>query len=167
MLQAYNYLAKKVNSQVVIKNRIESLFLEVVPKIDELLKLQNGDEVDENIFDDLVAISNKIDKLKNFLSMKKNSVLISNILQIAVYHQELELAKISVAPSETKIQKVKKLLLWVEIHKYWMFSAAGGINADIEVTRKASSELVKELKKRGLITKDEIGKATVNFKLNL
>ena len=86
---------------------------------------------------------------------------------MAVYYQELELAKISVAPSDAKIEKVNKLLEWSEIHKYWMFSAAGGINADMEVTKKASENLVKELKKRGLITKNEIGKAKENFTLSI
>ena len=86
---------------------------------------------------------------------------------MAVYYQELELAKISVASSDTTMQKVNKLVEWVEMHKYWLFSAAGGLNAEIEVTRKASKNLVKELKKRGLITKDEIGKAKEDFTLSI
>ena len=86
---------------------------------------------------------------------------------MAVYHQELELAKISVASSDTTMQKVNKLVEWVEMHKYWLFSAAGGLNAEIEVTRKTSKNLVKELKKRGLITKDEIGKAKEDFTLSI
>ena len=72
-------------------------------------------------------------------------------MTISVYFQELELAKISVAPSDTTMQKVNKLLEWIEMHKYWLFSAAGGINAEIETTKKASKNLVKELKKRGIM----------------
>ena len=86
---------------------------------------------------------------------------------MAVYCQELELAKISVASSDTVMQKVNKLVEWVEMHKYWLFSAAGGLNAEIEVTRKASKNLIKELKKRGLITKDEIGKEKEDFTLSI
>ena len=48
-----------------------------------------------------------------------------------------------------------------------MFSAAGGLNADIEVTKKASKPLVAELKKRKLITKNEIGNAKEDFKLSI
>ena len=87
-------------------------------------------------------------------------------MAISVYFQELELAKISVAPSDTTIQKVNKLAEWVEIHKYWLFSVAGGLNAEIETIKKASRNLVRELKKRGLITKDEIGRAKENFRLS-
>ena len=65
------------------------------------------------------------------------------------------------------MQKVNKLLEWVEMHKYWMFSAAGGLNVDIEVTKKASKSLVAELKKRNLITKNEIGSTKENFKLSI
>ena len=101
------------------------------------------------------------------MSSKKHKMFLDNILQISIYFQELELAKISVAPSDTKIQKVNKLLEWVEMHKYWMFSAAGGINADIEVTKKASKALIAELKKRNLITKNEIGNAKENFTLSI
>jgi motility accessory factor len=85
---------------------------------------------------------------------------------ISVYFQELELAKISVAPSDTTMQKVNKLAEWVEIHKYWLFSVAGGLNAEIETIKKASRNLVRELKKRGLITKNEIGQAKENFRLS-
>ena len=87
-------------------------------------------------------------------------------MAISVYFQELELAKISVAPSDTTIQKVNKLAEWVEIHKYWLFSVAGGLNAEIETIKKASRNLVRELTKRGLITKDEIGRAKENFRLS-
>ena len=64
------------------------------------------------------------------------------------------------------MQKVNKLAEWVEIHKYWLFSVAGGLNAEIETIKKASRNLVRELKKRGLITKDEIGRAKENFRLS-
>jgi motility accessory factor len=48
-----------------------------------------------------------------------------------------------------------------------MFSAAGGLNADIEVTKKASKPLVTELKKRKLITKNDIGSVKENFTLSI
>ena len=138
-----------------------------MPKIDELIAKKEIGEVSEKMFSKLVKITSKLDKLKTYISSKKHKMFLDNILQISIYFQELELAKISVAPSDTKIQKVNKLLEWVEMHKYWMFSAAGGINADIEVTKKASKALIAELKKRNLITKNEIGNAKENFTLSI
>ena len=166
LLKAYNFLIKKITIQNLAKDRIEAVFLELVPKIDEMIKLRDENKISENLFNKLVKIVNKIDRLKTFLSAKKFTLFIENVIQMAIYHQELELAKISVAPSDTKIQKVNKLLEWIEIHKYWLFSAAGGLNADIEVTKKASKNLVRELKKRGLIAKNEIGKPKEDFNLS-
>ena len=167
LMVAYKYIVKKIGMQTMAKEKIEKVFLEIVPKIDGIMRLRDSDKITENLLNDLLKITSKIDKIKNFLVQKRFKSSVENILQMAVYHQELELAKISVAPSDTTMQKVNKLVEWVEMHKYWLFSAAGGLNAEIEVTRKASKNLVKELKKRGLITKDEIGKAKEDFTLSI
>ena len=167
LLKAYKFIVKKVQAQNKVKQRIEKTFLELVPKIDAIIKIKDEGKADESLFDPLVKIIDKIDKLKNYISGQNLKKYIENVLQIAVYHQELELAKISVAPSDTKIEKVNKLLEWVEMHKYWMFSAAGGINADMEVTKKASENLVKELKKRGLIETSQIAEVKEEFKLSI
>lgn len=167
LMVAYKYIVKKIGMQTMAKEKIEKVFLEIVPKIDGIMRLRDSDKITENLLNDLLKITSKIDKIKNFLVQKRFKSSVENILQMAVYYQELELAKISVAPSDTVMQKVNKLVEWVEMHKYWLFSAAGGLNAEIEVTRKASKNLVKELKKRGLITKDEIGKAKEDFTLSI
>ena len=167
LLKAYEVIKTKVKIQSQVKHQIEKVFLDVVPSIDKLLKLNNENKITEKHFNELLKITKKIDKLKDVIAKKGYQKYIENVIQISVYYQELELAKISVAPSDTKIQKVNKLLEWVEMHKYWMFSAAGGLNADIEVTKKASKPLVAELKKRKLITKNEIGNAKENFKLSI
>ena len=164
---AYKYIVKKTGMQTMAKEKIEKVFLEIVPKIDDIMRLRDSDKITENLLNDLLKITDKIDKTKNFLVQKRFKSSVENILQMAVYYQELELAKISVASSDTVMQKVNKLVEWVEMHKYWLFSAAGGLNAEIEVTRKASKNLVKELKKRGLIIKNEIGKAKENFTLSI
>lgn len=167
LMVAYKYIVKKIGMQTMAKEKIEKVFLEIVPKIDDIMRLRDSDKITENLLNDLLKITDKIDKIKNFLVQKRFKSSVENILQMAVYYQELELAKISVASSDTVMQKVNKLVEWVEMHKYWLFSAAGGLNAEIEVTRKASKNLVKELKKRGLITKDEIGKAKEDFTLSI
>ena len=167
LMVAYKYIVKKIGMQTMAKEKIEKVFLEIVPKIDDIMRLRDSDKITENLLNDLLKITDKIDKTKNFLVQKRFKSSVENILQMAVYYQELELAKISVASSDTTMQKVNKLVEWIEMHKYWLFSAAGGLNAEIEVTRKASKNLVKELKKRGLITKDEIGKAKEDFTLSI
>ena len=166
MLKAYKVLVKKLSFENEAKRIIEETFLEVVPKIDEISKLRDEGKLSEKHFHKLVKISNRIDKAKDAISKPKFKPFIENIVAISVYFQELELAKISVAPSDTTMQKVNKLIEWIEMHKYWLFSVAGGLNAEIETIKKASRNLVRELKKRGLITKNEIGQAKENFRLS-
>lgn len=167
LLKSYKIILNRIKIQEIVKNKVEKEFLKITPKIDKIIKLRDENKITQDLFPRLVAISIAIDKVKDFISRKKYRAETDNIIAISVYYQELELAKIAVAPSNTTIEKVNKLIEWIEIHKYWLFSVAGGLNAEIEVTKKASKNLVKELKKRGLITKDEIGKAKEDFTLSI
>jgi hypothetical protein len=65
-------------------------------------------------------------------------------------HQEMELAKIQVAPSDTEIEKKAKLIDWIMKHKYWLFELAGTINAERIAIKRAIPNLENELKKRNL-----------------
>ncbi|WP_148821485.1 6-hydroxymethylpterin diphosphokinase MptE-like protein [Campylobacter concisus] len=155
LLKAYEVIQNKIRVQTQAKEKIEKVFLELTPKIDNFMILRDKGEINTKHFKELVGISNKIDKLKNCISHKKYMRYIENIFVISTYHQELELAKVSVAPSDTDEEKTNKLVEWIEFHKYWLFSAAGGINADIETTKEASKPLIKELKKRGIFPKKD------------
>lgn len=155
LLKAYEVIQNKIRVQTQAKEKIEKVFLELTPKIDNFMLLRDKNEIDTKHFKQLVGISNKIDNLKNCISHKKYMRYIENIFAISTYYQELELAKVSVAPSDTDEEKTNKLVEWIEFHKYWLFSAAGGINADIETTKEASKPLIKELKKRGIFPKKD------------
>lgn len=155
LLKAYEVIQNKIRVQTQAKEKIEKVFLELTPKIDNFMLLRDKGEINTKHFKELVGISNKIDKLKNCISHKKYMRYIENIFAISTYYQELELAKVSVAPSDTDEEKTNKLVEWIEFHKYWLFSAAGGINADIETTKEASKPLIKELKKRGIFPKKD------------
>lgn len=153
LLKAYGFIQKKLEALQLVKDKVESIFLQVAPQIDDIIKLRDDDKLDENIFNKLVAITKKIDKAKDYIGLAKFKKYIENIVSISIYYQELELAKIAVAPSDTPMQKVNKLVEWVEIHKYWLFSVAGGLDADIQTTKKASINLINELKKREIFPK--------------
>ena len=155
LLKAYEVIQNKIRVQTQAKEKIEKVFLELTPKIDNFTILRDKGEINTKYFKELVGISNKIDKLKNCISHKKYMRYIENIFAISTYYQELELAKVSVAPSDTDEEKTNKLVEWIEFHKYWLFSAAGGINADIETTKEASKPLIEELKKRGIFPKED------------
>lgn len=155
MLKAYKAIQCKIVTQELVKKKIEDTFLEITPQVDKLVQLKSDGKINEKHYSELLKITKKIDKVKNFISKKKHLKYIENIFQISVFYQELELAKISVAPSDTAKEKIDKLLEWSEIHKYWLFSVAGGFNADIQTTKKASRKLINELKKRGIFPKED------------
>ena len=155
LIKAYEVIQEKIRIQTQAKEEIEKVFLEITPKVDYFISLRDKGEINEKHFNQLIKISNKIDRLKNTISKRKYMRFIENVFVISTYYQELELAKVSVAPSDTNEEKTNKLVEWVEFHKYWLFSAAGGINADIETTKEASKPLIKELKKRGIFPKED------------
>ena len=155
LIKAYEVIQEKIRVQTQAKEEIEKVFLEITPKVDYFISLRDKGEINEKHFNQLIKISNKIDRLKNTISKRKYMRFIENVFVISTYYQELELAKVSVAPSDTNEEKTNKLVEWVEFHKYWLFSAAGGINADIETTKEASKPLINELKKRGIFPKED------------
>ena len=155
MLKAYKVIQEKIKMQTFLKKELEKVFLEVTPRIDELNLLREQDKITQKHFDELLKIVKKVDKAKDFISKRKYMKYIQNVFMISVFYQELELAKISVAPSDTNKEKIDKLFEWANAHKYWLFSAAGGINADIETTKEASKPLINELKKRGIFPKED------------
>ncbi|MBR8462250.1 motility associated factor glycosyltransferase family protein [Campylobacter sp. faydin G-105] len=165
LIKAYNFIAKKIEIQERVKNETEKVFLQIVNDIDDIIKMRDDGKITEKLFPRLIKISKKIDNIKNVISKARYKTYIENIVTISVFFQELELAKISVAPSDTNLQKTNKLVEWVEIHKYWLFSVAGGLNAEIQITRQAAKPLIKELKKRGIMPDISLGKSKDNFKL--
>ncbi|WP_260173361.1 motility associated factor glycosyltransferase family protein [Campylobacter sp. 19-13652] len=151
LMQAYKRIQKKVATQRVVKQRIEDIFLDVAPHIDEMIALKEQGKVSVKHFSKLLTISKKIDKVKAMVIKDSLRKYIENIVQISIFYQELELAKIALAPSDTAEEKTDKLLEWVIVHKYWLFSIAGGLNADIETTVKASQNLKRAMKVRGIL----------------
>lgn len=151
LMQAYRKIQKKVSTQKMVKQKIEEIFLDVAPRIDEMIELKKQDKISTKHFNKLLSISKKIDKVKFIITKDSLRKYIENIVQISIFYQELDLAKIALAPSETTQEKTNKLLDWVIVHKYWLFSIAGGLNADIQTTVKASKNLKKSMKKYGIL----------------
>lgn len=151
LLKAYSRLATKVKLQRQAKQKIEKVFLKLAPKIDKFIEIKNSGNISEKYFKELSKITEQIDKAKEIVHQQKYKEYIENVVQISIFYQELDLAEIALAPSETNLEKTKKLIEWIIVHKYWLFSVAGGINADIETTVLASENLKNELQSRGLL----------------
>jgi len=117
-----------------LKNTKE-LFLEVAKYCEELEK--NGmDEVD---FDYSMRLSDKIESIKKLLTDGEFADFFSSVATAFIVHQEMEIAKIVVRDIKNEQEKKEKLVDWIKIHKFWLFSFAGCLQAvQTAMNRKGS-----------------------------
>jgi hypothetical protein len=149
--KAYKKLQEILTYGEKLQKRIEKTFLKVAKECEKLEKLNEEKKLEEIDYDYLIKLSNEIDKIKTKLETKKFYRMFGETIQSELIHQEMELAKIQVAPSDTEIEKKAKLIDWIMKHKYWLFSIAGTINAQRIVITRSLPTLEKELKKRNLL----------------
>lgn len=130
-----------------LQKKIEKLFLNIVQEIEEIEKLKSLDQGDLINYENLLKISDKIDKIKDEIESNEFTQMYSTTCQALIFHQELEFAKIALRPSNSDEEKKQKLIEWVIAHRYWLFSIAGMLNAQIDTINKARVFLDEELKK--------------------
>lgn len=130
--------------------KVEKLFLEIAPQIDnfELLLLENKEnEID---YDKIAKMIKDIDVIKDEVESKKFTKYCTDATQAYIYTQELNLAKIAVEIANNDDEKRNKMLRWVIAHKYWLFTLAGGLQSQInamETTEKNMLDFFESLDK--------------------
>jgi len=125
-------LAKKQTDHMIeygstLKKEIEELFLKVTKECEHIDSIDKKD-VDYN---SILKLIDEIDEIKVEVESLEFSKMYIDTVQSYIYHQELNLAKLMVENSKTDEEKKDKLIKWLQIHKYWLFSLAGGINAQL------------------------------------
>lgn len=111
------------------KSQIEGLFLKVVGKTEELEKLKNENRLEEFDFSSLDGIFDEIEKIKELFVDKKFMTMFNEATQAFIFHQEMELAKITTIYTKDEITQKSKKLDWLFTHKAWLFSLAGCLDA--------------------------------------
>ncbi|MEA1955650.1 MAG: 6-hydroxymethylpterin diphosphokinase MptE-like protein [Campylobacterota bacterium] len=112
---------------VKLKKEVEELFLKVTKK-NELIEEQAREDVD---YEELLTLIEEIDVIKAEVESDEFSKMFTDTVQSYIFHQELNIAKLMVENSQTDEQKKEKLIKWAKIHQYWLFSLAGGIEAQL------------------------------------
>ena len=130
-------VAKKQTEHMVeygttLKKEVEELFLKVAKECEHIDTIDKKD-VD---YDKLLQLIEEIDEIKAKIETLEFSKMYIDTVQSYIYHQELNLAKLMVENSKTDEQKKDKLIKWLKIHKYWLFSLAGGINAQLFAVKR-------------------------------
>jgi len=124
-----------------IKSEVESVFLDVMEKIENLEKLNKEKDLEKIDFDELTNTISKIDKIKDILETDKVLLKFNNITNPLIVSAELELARIMVRNSEKEIEKKVKLIDWIYEHKSWLFFLAGAIENIIFIIEKNLKEV--------------------------
>ena len=117
--------------------KTKELFLEVAKYCEELDK--NEVNIDNIDFDYSMKLSDKIEDIKKSLTDGDFADFFSSVATAFIVHQEMEIAKIVVRDVRNDIEKKQKLVDWIKIHKFWLFSFAGCLEAvQVAMKRKGS-----------------------------
>lgn len=120
------------------KKMVEKLFLRVVKMTEELERLNRANKLEKINFAKMDKLLEEIDDVKNLFQEDIFIKCFIDAVQSYIVHQELEFAKIAVRPVQTLIEKQVKQIDWLYAHKFWLFSLAGGMNATLEITKRAA-----------------------------
>lgn len=111
------------------KAKIEALFLEVAGICDELERLNKEQKLEEIDFKKIDLVLDKIEKIKGLFKSQKFLQIFNEATQSYIFHQEMELTKITTKIANDEISKKAKKLDWLFAHKTWLFSLAGCMDA--------------------------------------
>lgn len=120
------------------KKLVEKLFLRVVKMTEELERLNRENKLEKINFAKMDKLLEEIDDVKNFFLEDTFIKVFIDAVQSYIVHQELEFAKIVVRPVHTLTEKQVKQIDWLYQHKFWLFSLAGGMDATLEVAKRAA-----------------------------
>lgn len=111
------------------KAKIEKLFLRVAELCDELERLNKAEKLQDFDFKKLDDILEPIEKIKGLFKSPKFLQMFNEATQSYIFHQEMELVKITTKIAQDDIAKKAKKLEWLYAHKTWLFYLAGCIDA--------------------------------------
>ncbi len=148
---AYDKTQEIIDYGLEFKEEIEALFLDIVQEIERLEKLNEANELETIEYDTLITLSERIDQIKEKVESLEFSKMYTDTVQSYIFHQELELAKIVVKNTESDIEKKAKLIEWIIAHRYWLFSLAGGIEAQLTAITRGRPPLLEECHKKELL----------------
>ena len=107
------------------KAKIEALFLEVAGLCEALESANKEGKLEEFDFKRLDSTLESIEKIKGLFKSQKFLQIFNEATQSYIFHQEMELVKITTKIANDEISQKAKKLEWLFAHKMWLFSLAG------------------------------------------
>lgn len=128
------------------QKKIEKIFLKVAKFCDELEKLNDEQKLEKINYKKMDALSQEIEEIKLFFKEEMFHSLFVDALQSYIFHQELDIARVLVQNAENEMQRRAKQIELIFLHKYWLFSLAGGIANVLGAIKLAKEEWKKNKK---------------------
>ena len=123
------------------KERIEAVFLQVAEALEELETLNEQERLEEVDFEKLNHVIQAIEEVKKMFEEPRFKVMFHDMVQAQIMHQELELVRIKVSPTEDENTKKAKMVDWIYAHKFWLFSLAGAIDSILFLIKEEVDKL--------------------------
>lgn len=119
------------------QKKIEKVFLKVAEFCDELEKLNEANDLEKINYKKMDKLYKEIDKIKDFFKDPIFGATFIDALQSYIFHQEMDIAKVLVKDTQDEVHRRAKQIELIFLHKYWLFSLAGGMDSVLEVVKKA------------------------------
>ncbi|WP_027327645.1 motility associated factor glycosyltransferase family protein [Helicobacter pametensis] len=122
------------------QKQIEKVFLKVAKFCEELEQLNEQKQLEHIDYKKMDVLSQEIEKIKLFFKEPIFHTLFVDALQSYIFHQELDIARVLVRNTHDEMQRRAKQIELIFLHKYWLFSLAGGIANVLEAVKLAKKE---------------------------
>ena len=119
------------------KALVEEVFLEVAALTERLELLNKEGRLEELQAQELQDCIQRIQEVKDLFEQTRFRECFMDAIQSYIFHQEMDIARLLVMPTNNEEAKLIKQTELIYAHKYWLFSLAGGMDVVIEVVKKA------------------------------
>lgn len=148
--QAYEKFDELTKYTRNLIQKVEKLFLQIADDTKKYEDLYLKGEKSSIDYDKIAVMIKKIDKIKDEVESEKFSAFCTDASQAYIYQQELDLAKLAAQIARTDDEKKDKMLKWVVLHRYWLFSLAGALQSQLNAISTTQEKFLKFVKSLGL-----------------
>jgi len=126
-----SYIQKK-------KSKIETLFLELMKFLEKAEYYHKKNQLEKIDFTKVDSLILKIENIKNFFKESLFEAVVFDFLKSYIISQERDIAKLQVRIVRNEEEEKAKKLEWLYVHRFWLFSLAGGMEAILNTLAKST-----------------------------
>lgn len=123
------------------KVKIEFLFSEIMKFLEKVEMHYRKGQLEKINFKKVNSLLDKLEKIKSFFKEPLFESVVFDFLKSYIISQELEIAKLQVRRVNNEDEEKAKKIEWLYIHRYWLFSLAGGMEAILDVLKQAPTHV--------------------------